>query len=197
MAVLFSALIIPFTSILAASPTGENIVNEPDKLKGSKTSSLVTEEQNVQLLPLRSVMEQMGVKEIIWKEDEQKSVFIWEGQEYELQVGLQEVFVDGTPVPLSIQPVNINNKIMVPLDFFATKTNHEMKLPVTQLVSRQTDLHSTKVSGEDTSVAVDYNKDSKTDIENKENLKRQKIVETAKKYLGVPYKWGGDESRGL
>ena len=126
------------------------------------------------LIPLRPILEEMGAVDLEWDPEEARITWQWEEEEYGLQINNPGALCVGKEIELSQAPLIDQGYTLVPADF----------LEETFQVNIKCDYPSRcfEVIGRG-----GRNGGSKA----KRVKKGQQIVDTALKYLGVPYRWGG------
>jgi cell wall-associated NlpC family hydrolase len=131
------------------------------------------------LVPLRPVLEALGVDDLHWEQEENKIRWIWEGQEYVLQINSTEATAAGEEIELTQPPLIVKGHTLVPADLLEEYFQVDMNWDTT---SRHFQVECRGGREEAVSPAKG---------------KRQQIVETALKYQGVPYRWGGTGPSGF
>lgn len=130
------------------------------------------------LVPLRPVLEGLGVTDLNWDQEENRITWVWEGQEYVLQVDSTKAIGAGQEIELTQSPLIVKGHTLVPADFLEEYFQVALNW---NTISRHFEVESR--GGREAAVS--------------EKEKRQQIVETALKYQGVPYRWGGTGPSGF
>lgn len=123
------------------------------------------------LIPLRPILEAMGTTNLEWDQGEGRITWQWEEEEYMLQIDNTSALSAGKEVELPQAPLIVRGHTLVPAKFLEEilQISIECNFP-----SRRFEIIS-RGGREGEQVAE----------------KRQQIVDTALKYQGVPYRWGG------
>ena len=126
------------------------------------------------LVPLRPILEEMGASNLEWNPAEAKITWQWAGERYELQIDNTLVQCGGEEIELSHAPLLFEGYTQVPANFlgeifqFSAKwDSHSRQFEVTSRGGRKQELVAEGLE------------------------KGRQIVDTALKYQGVPYRWGG------
>jgi hypothetical protein len=130
------------------------------------------------LVPLRPVLEGLGVDCLNWGQEENTITWIWEGQEYVLQVDSTKAIGAGQEIELTQSPLIVKGHTLVSADFLEEYFQVALNW---NTISRHFEVESR--GGREEAVPA--------------KEKRQQIVETALKYQGVPYRWGGTGPSGF
>ncbi|HHY36971.1 MAG TPA: cell wall lytic activity [Firmicutes bacterium] len=131
------------------------------------------------LVPLRPVLEALGVEALNWQQEENKISWVWEGKEYVLEINSIKAIAAGEEIELTQPPLIVEGHTLVPADFLEEYFQVDMNW---NTQSRQFEVACRGGGREETNPAKG---------------KRQQIVETALKYQGVPYRWGGTGPSGF
>ena len=85
------------------------------------------------LVPLRPVLEALGVDDLHWEQEENKIRWIWEGQEYVLQINSTEATAAGEEIELTQPPLIVKGHTLVPADLleelFSSSSELEYHFP--------------------------------------------------------------------
>lgn len=103
-----------------AMAAGESAL-EKDMQQEKKISQVEIDEE---LIPLRLVLEEIGVVDLVWEQEKARILFNWNSKEVVLYIDKREAVIDGEMVDLTLPPVIREGRTLVPADFF------EVYLPI-------------------------------------------------------------------
>ena len=129
-------------------------------------------------MPLRTSLELAGASDIKWVQEKGEIVFKFNEDEFALYIDKPEVQINGKPEFFSLKTKIENGSAYIPIDFFIEYLSMDPK----------SDLYKKIYSLADSKIYEKFVNEKKL---------RQSIVNTALKYVGIPYKWGGASPSGF
>lgn len=127
------SLTLGLTSFCVSAKTLEFTVNKNEvTVKDNGVKNTVTLENEVftendrTMVPIRIISEEMGA-DVSWNENSQMVTISGEQSKIQIFIGDNMAYINGTPVPMDVAPVELNGRVMVPVRFVSDNLGYTVK----------------------------------------------------------------------